>query len=243
MNIKDLTNYFLFQVGYHEKASNKDLYTDKNNGNKNFNKYADMIKNTTLLNGNKQAVEWCAVFVITCFYMVFGEDQTKKILNLPNKSSAAGCSYFYEYLKHNMNKEPSEGDIIFFGDKKPKHVGYIYKVDSNKIYTIEGNSDNQVKKHTYNKDSKKIFAWCTPLYVGNTGYIESNNSYTFKPKEENTYKVIAISGLRVRKEPNTNCEVLKVLKFGTKVKAEKFNDNWLVYNEGFISSKWVEKVK
>lgn len=233
MNIKDLTNYFLIQVGYHEKASNKDLYTDKNNGNKNFNKYADMIKNTTLLNGNKQAVEWCAVFVITCFYMVFGEDQTKKILNLPNKSAAAGCSYFYEYLKHNINKEPSEGDIIFFGDKKPKHVGYIYKVDSNKIYTIEGNSDNQVKKHTYNKDSKKIFAWCTPLY-NNTISVDNQK---FK------YKIIAISGLRVRKEPNTNCEVLKVLSFGKQVLGTPYNDSWIKSEGGYISSKWVEKVK
>ena len=242
MNIKDISNYFLKQAGYHEKASNKDLYTDKNNGNKNFTKYADMIKKTDLVNGNKQGVAWCAVFIIACFYDMFGEADTHKMLNLPKKSAGAGCPYLYSYLK-NVSK-PVEGDLIFFGKDKPSHVGYVYKVDDKKIYTVEGNSDDQVKKHSYNIGSSKIYGFGRPYYniTINNGIIDQVE-YEIISNPKHDYKVIAMSGLRVRKGPNTNSEVLKVLKFGTKVRAEKFNDDWLVYNEGFISSKWVEKVK
>ena len=226
MNIKDISNYFLKQAGYHEKASNKDLYTDKNNGNKNFTKYADMIKKTDLVNGNKQGVAWCAVFIIACFYDMFGEADTHKMLNLPKKSAGAGCPYLYSYLK-NVSK-PVEGDLIFFGKDKPSHVGYVYKVDDKKIYTVEGNTDDQVKKHSYNIGSSKIYGYGRPNYKDDTN--------------RSTYKVTALSGLRVRQEPNTNCKVLKVLPFGTKITGDRYNDSWISAEGGYISSKWVEKV-
>lgn len=230
MNIKDISNYFLKQAGYHEKASNKDLYTDKNNGNKNFTKYADMIKKTDLVNGNKQGIAWCAVFIIACFYDMFGEDQTHKILSLPKNSAGAGCPYLYSYLRDMI--PPKEGDLIFFGKDKPTHVGYIYKVDDKKIYTVEGNSDDQVKKHSYNIGSSKIYGFGRPYY-NNTIPVDDQK---FK------YKIIAMSGLRVRKEPNTNCEVLKVLPFGKKVIGTPYNDSWISSEGGYISSKWVERL-
>lgn len=163
MNIKDVTKYIKSQVGYHEKKSNKLLYTDKNNGSKNFTKYADMIKSTNLLNGNKQGVAWCAVFLIACFWdMIKDEKKTHKVLSIPNNSAAAGAYYFYKYMR--KVNEPREGDLIFFGTGKPTHVGYVYKVTSVKIYTIEGNSSDSVKKHTYLKNSKKIYGYTRPYY-------------------------------------------------------------------------------
>lgn len=234
MNIKEISKYFLSQVGYHEKASNKDLYTDKNNGHKNYTKYADILKYSDLLNGNKQAVAWCAVFIIANFYSLFGEKTTHDLLNLPKNSAGAGCPFLYDYLKgFYIDNEPAEGDLIFFGDKKPNHVGYVYKVQGSKVFTVEGNTDDQVKKHTYAINSKKIYGYVRPRYE----LINNDINLVYK------YKVTAISGLRVRKEPNTNCDVLRILKFGTKVLGTPYNENWISTQGGFISSKWVEKVK
>lgn len=163
MTIKDITKEFLSQVGYHEKKSNKLLYTDKNNGSKNFTKYADMLKNTNLLNGNKQGVSWCCVFIIAMFLDMFGEKMTHKILSIPNNSAAAGCPYFYKYMR--KVKTPAVGDLVFFGtSEKPSHVGFIYKVNTLRIYTIEGNSGNAVKKHAYLKSNKKIYGYTRPYY-------------------------------------------------------------------------------
>ena len=229
MNIKDITKQFLNQVGYHEKASNKDLYTNKNNGNKNYTKYADIVKKTNLLNGDKQGIAWCAVFIIANFYTLFGEEKTHKILNIPKNSAAAGCPFLYQYVKNVYS--PKEGDLIFFGSGKPSHVGYVYKVDDNKVYTIEGNTDNQVKKHSYNLGSNKIFGYGRPDYA-----IIVNDIYN----EINKYKVKAISGLRVRKGPNTTYDTVRVLKFGSTVKGKIYNAAWIEIEDGYCYSKWLE---
>lgn len=229
MNIQEISKKFLNEVGYHEKESNKDLYTNKNNGNKNFTKYADIVKNTKLFNGNKQGVEWCAVFVIANFYTLFGEDITHRMLNIPNNSSAAGCRFFYDYMDH--IKRPLPGCIIFFGSDKPTHVGYVYKVDDKKVYTVEGNTGNAVKKHSYALDSKKIYGYGLPRY-----------EHAKNKPENNTYKVIAISGLRVRKGPNTTYDTVKVLKFGSVIKGKIYNAAWIEAEDGYCYSRWLEKI-
>lgn len=167
MTIKDVTNKLKSQVGYHEKKSNKGLYTDTNNGSNNYTKYADLIKKTNLLNGNKQACAWCAVFLIANFYDMLGEDLTHKVLKLPKSSAGAGVAFLYSYMYTGVKVSPKEGDFIFFkatGANKPNHVGYVYKVDSKKVYTIEGNSGNAVKKHSYLLNSKKIYGYTRPCY-------------------------------------------------------------------------------
>lgn len=231
MTIQEISKHFLNEVGYHEKESNKDLYTNKNNGNKNFTKYADIVKNTKLFNGNKQSVEWCAVFIIANFYTLFGEDITHKMLNIPNNSCAAGCRFFYDYMDH--IKKPLAGSIIFFGSDKPTHVGYVYKVDDKKVYTVEGNTGNAVKKHSYTLDSKKIYGYGLPRYHITNDIFNNINKY----------KVKALSGLRVRKGPNTTYDTVHVLKFGSIVKGKIYNAAWIEIEDGFCYSKWLEMVK
>lgn len=64
----DVIKVALAEVGYHEKASNKNL-DDKiaNSGSKNYTKYSRDLAAAGYYNGNKQGFEWCDVFVDWCF--------------------------------------------------------------------------------------------------------------------------------------------------------------------------------
>lgn len=57
---------------------------------------------------------------------------------------------------------PNAGDIIFFDwyqNGNPDHVGIVEKVEKGKIYTIEGNSSDEVKAKSYSLDYKSIFGY------------------------------------------------------------------------------------
>ncbi len=61
------------------------------------------------------------------------------------------------------------GDIIFFDWKDSNgnqdgisdHVGIVnyYDIESNKVYTIEGNSNDECREKSYNKDDIEIFGY------------------------------------------------------------------------------------
>ena len=89
------------EVGYLEKASNKDL-DDKtaNAGSKNYTKYArDMDAINGFYNGKKQGFAWCDVFVDWCFVQAYGIDEGRALLCQPLKSCGAGCKYSRNYYK------------------------------------------------------------------------------------------------------------------------------------------------
>ena len=59
------------------------------------------------------------------------------------------------------------GDIIFFdwqNDGHSDHVGIVEKTENGKVYTIEGNSENECKEREYNADSSVIMGYGTPMY-------------------------------------------------------------------------------
>lgn len=63
---------------------------------------------------------------------------------------------------------PSPGDIIFFdweNDERINHVGIVEKVEDNIIYTIEGNSnDDMCRQKEYKINNKVIVGYGTPSY-------------------------------------------------------------------------------
>ena len=62
------------ELGYLEKASNKNLYNKTANaGYNNYTKYWADIKPSW------QGQAWCAVFVTWCFEKAFGKENTKKL--------------------------------------------------------------------------------------------------------------------------------------------------------------------
>lgn len=140
----------LAEVGYLEKASKSQL-DDKtaNAGSGNYTKYSRDLAVYPYFNGTKQGVAWCAVFVAWCFVQAYGKDNALNLLCQPTKpanNAGAGCKYMRSYFQskgqlHTSNPQP--GDTIFFynGDKSQiQHTGLVYKVDSSKVYTVEGNT-------------------------------------------------------------------------------------------------------
>jgi len=162
------------EIGYLEKKSNSQLDSKTANaGSNNFTKYARDVweKARNILNGNKQGVDWCAVFCIWLFVISFGAAIAQKILFLPNKSSAAGAHYFMNYFKAKKRfySSPKPGDLIFFGTSRARHVGVVEYVTSTEVHTIEGNSSNRVRRKKYKLSNKDILGYGRPDYDAEPG--------------------------------------------------------------------------
>ncbi|HBI7177710.1 TPA: lysozyme family protein [Listeria monocytogenes] len=109
--------------------------------------------------GFSSRVEWCATFV-----SYIGEKANVKIERFAY--CPTGINTFKtknQWLE--KNNLPTSGNIIFFdwdGDQISDHVGIVEKVDSDTIYTIEGNSGDILTKRAYQKNSSYIMGYGTP---------------------------------------------------------------------------------
>lgn len=157
------------EIGYLEKKSNKDLDSKTGNaGSGNYTKYnRDMRAWAKSAGINNQ---WCQNFVDWCFVTAFGKEDAKKLIYVFTNYTPTGSNAFKKhgrYIKRGQGK-PKRGDVIYFYSK-PKgrigHVGIVYKVSGNTVYTIEGNTSGAsslvtngggVKKKSYSMSSTYI---------------------------------------------------------------------------------------
>lgn len=260
-------------IGYHEKASNKNLesYT-ANSGCANYTIFADTIdkKYPTLFNGRKNGFAYCAIFVHYIFIELYGLDKTRELLSLPEKNSAsAGVTYLYAYMKKakKVGNTPKIGALIIFGKKENdlKHVGFVEKFDSKYVYTIEGNTSNQVARRKYLRTDCNIFGYCYPSYDEEALSIKSNEDISFKGNIEintdskNINKSVMTDGkvncasLNVRTWAGANNPQLKTIPVITKdtivgvcdAFTASNGDKWyyiLINNKtyGFVNSKYID---
>lgn len=158
------------QVGYKETGNNQTKYS------KFFDTDAWQYFNT-----KKQGADWCAIFVHWCVYQVAGKKLTAKLFGepAPKNNCSAGVKYFYEYMKAAklIVTKPQKGDVIFLNSFG--HVGLVESVDSKKVYTIEGNASNAVKRRSYTLTSSKISAYGRPKYS-----LVVNEEASQKPEEK-----------------------------------------------------------
>ena len=140
----------------------------------NGSKYRKWFYNRT---SDYYGVNWCAVFICWLFYMVGGLN--KYLI----KTDGAGTIARYSDKKYGKWYEPNEitpqeGDIVMFrwgGSYTDKyhsdHVGYVYAVDDNYIYTIEGNTGSNnadyssVMYKQYKRTSSSINGYYRPNYL------------------------------------------------------------------------------
>lgn len=212
------------EVGYKEGANNK-------------NKYAAALDAVDYYAPQKkQNVAWCSIFVTWCFFTEFKIDLCRKILYQPVKNNySASCKFQYEYYKKNKatSKTPKKGYQIFFG-KDCSHTGIVYKVDSKKVYTIEGNKGDQVKKCSYAIDSSRIFGYGIPDYAADIQIVDTKPE---EPKEE-YYLTTAKSGLNIRYEASTKSPVVGLLKYNSKVKGKVVGDWIQIGKHQYIYKKY-----
>ena len=188
--VNDVITRMKSEVGYHEKASNKDLDSKTANaGSGNYTKYARDLWNDTktqIVNGNKQGASWCAVFIITIFYYILKDSaKVRKVLRIPSKNSAAaGVPFLYDYFKNAkaIYKTPKVGDLIFF--RGHSHVGFVVGVSATKVTTIEGNSNNAVREKTYALGDKDIDGYGRPDYASVEPKPEPEPTPTPEPKKK-----------------------------------------------------------
>lgn len=115
--------------------------------------------------GFSSHVDWCACFVSWCAnecgYIEAGV--------IPR---FAGCIQGSNWFRNrdlwqDGGYEPRPGDIIFFdweGDGLTDHVGIVERVESSRIYTVEGNSGDACRQNSYPIDSPVIYGFGCPTY-------------------------------------------------------------------------------
>ena len=149
--LDNLRKVFETEIGYLEKKSNAQLDSKAANaGDGNFTKYWRDIYVSL------QGSAWCLCFLIWCFAKMFGVDLAKQLLYCDKQ----GWTFYTPELARRFQAagrlkvgSPQPGDVVLFGDKKHKdagrflgiyHVGYIYEVSGNYIYTVEGNTNGSL---------------------------------------------------------------------------------------------------
>ena len=160
------------ELGYHEKASNAAL-DDKaaNSGSANFTKYARDFdqKYPNWYNGKKNGYAWCDMFTDWCFLTAYGYENALRLLCQPERSAGAGCTYSLGYFRaagQFHQYDPQRGDQIFFGTSlsNSTHTGLVEKVEGGYVYTIEGNSSDQVCRRRYSLSDNHILGYGRPAY-------------------------------------------------------------------------------
>lgn len=112
---------------------------------------------------------WCAMFVSWCARMS-GVPESE----IPNFAAcnSGGVSWF---KKHNAWKygsyTPLPGDIVFFDfdegsgyDGRAEHVGIVESVDDDYVYTIEGNTSNEMVERKQRPRDRSILGYGTPQF-------------------------------------------------------------------------------
>ena len=157
------------QIGYKEKASNKNLDDNTANaGSGNWTKYARDLAAAGYYQANKNGYAWCDVFVDWVFFKAYGAKEGQRI-QCQTGPYGAGCGFSMQYYQQQkrFDKNPKVGDQIFFrysGSSGADHTGIVVEVTSSQIVTVEGNSGNQVKKNTYSRSYSCIIGYGHPLY-------------------------------------------------------------------------------
>ena len=156
------------EVGYLEKASNRDLDSKTANaGDANYTKYArDLYPEL-------QGQAWCDMFVDWCFVQAYGREAAKKLLGGFSAYTPDSAQFFKDMKQWHIN-DPQKGDVIFFkNSERICHTGIVYKVSDDTVYTIEGNTaageqvipnGGAVCKKSYKLYNSRIDGYGRPRY-------------------------------------------------------------------------------
>lgn len=251
------------EIGYKEKASNKSLDSKTANaGSNNYTKYGRDLRAWVPEAGDTYGLnyQWCDQFVDWCFIKALGKERAKALLYGWSAYTPTSSQYFKN--KGRYDKNPKRGDIVFFyssSEGRIGHTGIVEKVNGNTVYTIEGNSSNQVIRHSYNyKTSSYVNGFAHPAYKEETKATKTE-SKTLIPA--GIYKTVKATGevtasvLNVRTwagTQNANIKSYPTIKKGERVGVCSYitddeGAKWyyiIIKNDkyGFVHSKYIRLI-
>lgn len=202
----------LAEVNYHEKETNAQL-DDKtaNAGDGNYTKYARDLAKVNYFNGSKTGVEWCGIYVAWCMREAYGLTAALKLLcqRQGAANAGAGVKYAKQYFQDagRFHAAPKTGDVIFF---TRGHMGLVYDMDNTYVYTVEGNTQNQVLEHRYRINDEGIDGYGRPDYNG-TEDGNAEDETEAEPVGKTAY-VTASSGKTVRLRAGTSDSAATIAK-------------------------------
>lgn len=160
----DVVAVAVSQIGYHEKASEEYLDDPSaNSGTANYTKYARDL-------GMPNGQSWCGYFVWWCMRSA-GVSSDR----YPNVGSVAGIKSWFVNCGswHDRGTyTPKSGDYIVFGNPL-RHCGIVESVTADRVYTIEGNSSDQVIRRNYALTDADIAGYGTITYTGTAPTVAS----------------------------------------------------------------------
>lgn len=244
------------EEGYLEKKSNSQLDDKKANaGSNNYTKYARDLDALGFYNGKKNGVAWCDIFVDWCFVQAYGLEDAQKLTfqKIGKSNSGAGCKYSRNYYKNNgrLYDTPQPGDQIFFYGSNLKdiaHTGLVINVDSNYVYTVEGNTSSAsgvvanggcVRAKKYKHNYNRLAGYGRPDY----GIQASETAPpTAETKGGEGVKYVKVTGgsVNIRSGDSTGFSKLATLKKGAKYEyvAQSVSSGWYAIRyEGKIA--WI----
>lgn len=152
------------QLGYHEGEENDYSGTDtKSSGN--CTEYARIYSP----NYNNNCFDWCATFVNWCLNQAridytYGEMGCHRWIAdflVPQGMFQKSAGYGGKYT-------PKPADIIFFdwdeNGNWADHIGFVLYVTDTTVYTVEGNTSDNVGLKSYPIADKRVMGYGTPAY-------------------------------------------------------------------------------
>ena len=193
------------QLGYHEGNSAADFDGMNMSGSSNYIEYARLL----IPHYNDNHYEWCACFVNWCLNQA----------HIDYASSEIGCWKWVGELKamkmwqdsaaYKGTYTPKPADMIFFNwDGKNTgsgHIGYVLYTTDTKVYTIEGNADNNVTIRSYALNDPCVIGYGTPPYDEGE---EETIDFSYAKGRPRGYYVVNSMTARLKDEDGKNvCRV------------------------------------
>ena len=153
----------LSQLDYHEGNSSADFDGENKGGYRNYTEYNHAFGQI----GGTYGYAWCAAFVSWCLEEADAADSAGGLF--------ASCTLWVERLRElgqystrSSGYSPKAGDLIFFRSagvsRASDHVGLVRYVKGGWVYTVEGNSSDQVSLRRYALSDTYIVGYGRPRY-------------------------------------------------------------------------------
>jgi len=232
----------------------------------NINKYAKFFddlrkQGIDIYNGAKQGASWCDIFADYIYIQATSVTIATKMIYQPLNGCGAGCKFSAGYYRNNkaFYATPEVGDQIFFGSAgKETHTGIVVKVTDKMVYTVEGNTDNQVKSKSYQKNNKNIAGYGRPNWSLAVKAMSADKPAE-KPKEDpkpapapakpkttaKEYTVTPPIGLNIRKGAGKYFPKVGAFAYGATIKVSSISKGWakLADRDGYVASAYIKLKK